>query len=340
MLPEGDSNPRFLLQWGANPQTWCLMAVRTTLLILGLIALQTAPVRAQGLDGRGPKSPGVAQEGWVPIEVSTERDSVGQVPCLRRAHRPGYQWVAGRRGDDGVWLQGHWQPLAPRPGQVWVPGHPGSDGRWVLGFWRAGSLVGFAWIDGYWLSGVWQHGHWSPLESRPGFVWVHGHVVGISWRIGQWRARARTGSTWVPAHWRRGAWMAGFWHVGVWVFGPHDIAIPYAQPLDTGGGLLREEMKKIVRPRYVAYLLTQGAGQGDDDSDTEASARGRSDSDEAGSERTPKGRSGQASEKTKTDSKRELKQKKRRPLLRRRAISVPRSGTRAKPVSRRRGGQR
>jgi hypothetical protein len=331
------------------------MTVRTILVILSLLMLPTHWARAQDQADHAPLGSESARDatpqsaprhGWVRVEFSAHSDPMSPASCLRRSHRVGYGWITGREGlegQEGVWLQGHWQPETSRPGQVWVPGHPGRDGRWVLGFWRQAALTGFVWLDGYWLSGVWQQGHWNPREGRSGYVWVHGHLAGDSWRIGHWRARLRTGSTWVPAHWRRGAWMAGFWHVGAWVFGPGDLAIPYAQPLDKEPELNRETVKKIVRPRYVAYLLGVGADerQEDDASSGSSSEREGPEADRGEGDRTPKKRGKEAGKKAKRETKSALKKKKkRRPLLRRSLIPARPSAPRAKPVSRRRGGKR
>ena len=351
-----DLGPWFLLQYRVNLEPWCIMAFRTTVLILSLVALPSASAAAQGFDARALE---VSERGaagqpertaagaWVPIEVSSHPDAMNERPCLRRAQRSGYGWIPGRTGDDGVWLQGHWQPEGDRPGQIWVPGHPGPEGRWVLGFWRASSLVGFIWIDGYWLAGLWRHGHWSPLQIREGFVWVHGRVVDDTWRMGHWRARARAGSSWVPAHWRRGAWLAGFWHVGPWTFGPDDVPVSYAQPIAGEGELKRSEIKKVLRPRYVAYLARQARGDPQADGaprerspkkDAKRDAKRDAEKDaKRDAKRDAKKARKKARKKAKGESRRGVKRK-RWPAARRRVMPTGRAAPRPKPVSRRRGG--
>lgn len=239
------------------------MLVRFPLTLTALLLLWGGPAALATEGSRAPEPTPSAQEapgpGWTLVRLSEDTPEAQARPCWRRMERDGYTWLPGQMGPDGQWYQGHWRPNAERPGQIWVPGHPGSDGRWVLGFWRAAARDGFIWIDGYWIGGLWHQGHWSPVTERPGYVWVQGHVQGDSWRIGYWRPAHRAGSIWVPAHWRYGVWTAGFWHIGVWAWAPYHQVVVYAEPEAGLKKLNRETLKTLVRPRYVALALGQGA---------------------------------------------------------------------------------
>ncbi len=223
------------------------------LMAMSLTASAAEPGAQATLDAPDPEAP---KAGWIRVQLAPEADGAPRQACYRREQRAGFRWLSGALDADGRWLQGHWRPIAERAGHVWVPGHPGTDGRWAIGFWRLASVDGFVWIDGYWLEGVWHYGHWRPLAPRQGYVWVHGEVIDGTWRLGQWRASARAGSVWVPAHWRGGAWTRGFWYVGVWAWAPHDKPVPFAEPVASLETTNRDLIKKIIRPRYVAYLLT------------------------------------------------------------------------------------
>jgi hypothetical protein len=194
------------------------------------------------------------EDGWVFMEGWVEPDGAYNPGFWRQAEQEGHQWLDSRQGDRGERIHGHWIPLVHRASLVWVPGHVGRDGRWVLGFWRQAFVERFIWIDGYWCDGLWYQPYWLPLDDRTGFVWVFGHVLEVTWVMGFWRDHHRPGYIWVPAHWRYGVWNGGFWHVGGWTPGPGITHVHHADAGDQKGTLIRDAHKKILQPRYVAYL--------------------------------------------------------------------------------------
>jgi hypothetical protein len=192
--------------------------------------------------------------GWVFAQGWVEPDGAYNPGFWRRETREAHRWLDPRTDDRGHRIHGHWMPLVHRAGLLWVPGHVGRDGRWVMGFWRKAVRERFVWIDGYWCDGLWYQPYWIPLDDRAGFVWVFGHVLEGLWVAGFWREDHRPGYMWVPAHWRYGVWTGGFWHVGGWAPGPGTSHVHHADAGDGAGTLIRDAHKKVLQPRYVAYL--------------------------------------------------------------------------------------
>ena len=136
--------------------------------------------------------------------------------------------------------------------------------------------------------------------------------------------------------------MGVLWLVGPCVFGPGDLPVSYAQSPHEKSEFNRVAIQKVVRPRYVAYLLGAGGSEperADSEPDREAREREGDPPDQEARERSPEKNDEAGRKKAKREKKRAVEQK-RRPALRRRMLPMRRPATRSKPVSRRRAGQR
>lgn len=55
----------------------------------------------------------------------------------RPATREDFKWLPAKKGADGKWLRGYWEPVGPPPANhEWVSGQYDADGSWVEGFYR------------------------------------------------------------------------------------------------------------------------------------------------------------------------------------------------------------
>ncbi len=166
-------------------------------------------------------------DGWWQGELYVE--GFWRVP----ARGANWVWVDGRYAEGGVYVRGHWRPIAPEPpGYVWVPGF--WDGEvWVGGFWRPRIHEGYVWVPGYFDDdGVYHMGFWEPEVDRPGYVWVPGWFDGTTWVTGQWVSeedyRSADVEGWEPPE----GWDAG-WDEDEVVTDEADDA-PLALPADDG----------------------------------------------------------------------------------------------------------
>lgn len=169
----------------------------------------TGSTKESEFDGDAP------DEDYVWVDGGEFEDGSVSKGFYRLRVRTGRAWVPAAIVN-GVWVASYWRFSEPATaGRVFIRGHRGPDGYWVPGYWRREARAGYRWVATKRMDGHRIHGHWVPVNPKPGRTWVHGHWGRHDrWAPGHWRLASRSGHSWIRGHWHYGRWLHGHWRPG------------------------------------------------------------------------------------------------------------------------------